>query len=220
MAADSIHYDAARRDGPKIFVGEWASQDVDRPWVSPGTKGPTPSLNAALGDAAWMAGMERNSDLVVMAAYAPLLVNVNPGARQWAENMIGFDSLTSFGSPSYYAQLMFARNLGDRVVPIEHTGLAPLTFCATRESKTGRLFLKVVNMSAAAQQTKIQLNGVRTVAARASAIVLSSSSPADINTIENPRKVTPVTTTFRPTGASFDHEFAPYSITVLVLQTR
>ena len=65
---DGGHFDQADRNGPKIFVGEWATREGS----------PTPNMGAALGDAAWMTGMERNSDLVVMAAYAPLLVNVNP----------------------------------------------------------------------------------------------------------------------------------------------
>ena len=52
------HYDKTDRNGPKIFVGEWATRE--------GT--PTPNMGAALGDAAWMTGMERNSDIIVMAA--------------------------------------------------------------------------------------------------------------------------------------------------------
>jgi alpha-L-arabinofuranosidase len=109
MERDSHHYDNTPRTGPKIFVGEWAS-----------TEGrPTPTLNAALGDAAWMTGMERNSDVVVIASYAPLLVNVNRGASQWGTNLIGYDALTSFGSPSYYAQKMFSENRGDTVLPVD-----------------------------------------------------------------------------------------------------
>ncbi len=65
------------RTGPKIFVGEWASQEGS----------PTPTLSAALGDAAWLTGMERNSDVVVMEAYAPLFVNVNSRAAQWGTNL-------------------------------------------------------------------------------------------------------------------------------------
>jgi alpha-L-arabinofuranosidase len=107
MEADAGHYDRTDRNGPKIFVGEWASTE--------GT--PTPTMNAALGDAAWLTGLERNSDLVVMEAYAPLLVNVNPGARQWATDLIGYDALNSFGSPSYYVQKMFANNHGAVVLP-------------------------------------------------------------------------------------------------------
>lgn len=82
------HYD---RTGPKIFVGEWATVEGS----------PTGNFLAALGDAAWMIGMERNSDVVIMQAYAPLFANVNKGAFQVAPNLIGFDALNSYGSPSY-----------------------------------------------------------------------------------------------------------------------
>ncbi|MGP8235735.1 MAG: alpha-L-arabinofuranosidase C-terminal domain-containing protein [Limisphaerales bacterium] len=108
MEAD-LHYDSQSRNGPKIFVGEWATTEGS----------PTPTLNAALGDAAWLIDLERNSDLIVMEAYAPLLVNVNPGARQWATDLIGYDALHSFGSPSYYVQAMFANNHGERVLPVK-----------------------------------------------------------------------------------------------------
>jgi len=118
MARDSAHYDKTDRSGPKIFVGEWASTEGS----------PTPTLQAALGDAAWMTGMERNSDLVVLEAYAPLLVNVNPGARQWGTNLIGYDALNSFGSPSYYVQKMFGTNRGDVILPVTLVpqGVAPV----------------------------------------------------------------------------------------------
>jgi alpha-N-arabinofuranosidase len=111
---DSHHYDHYDRNGPKIFVGEWASQDIP-------PAGPTPSMASALGDAAWMIGMERNADAVAMQCYAPLLVNVNPGGKQWNINLIGYDVLSSFGSPSYYAFSMFAGNRGDTVLPVSLT---------------------------------------------------------------------------------------------------
>jgi len=71
-------------------------------------------MGFALGDAAFLTGLERNADVIVMNAYAPLLVNVNPGGRQWQVNLIGYDGLTSFGSPAYYAQKMFANNRARR----------------------------------------------------------------------------------------------------------
>ncbi len=106
------HYD---RKGPKIFVGEWAAYEDIKPWdkKSAQLRTPTPSLKAALADAAWIAAMERNSDMVLMQCYAPMLVNVNPGGRQWRPNLIGYDALNSFGSPSYYANAMFNANRGD-----------------------------------------------------------------------------------------------------------
>ena len=73
-------------------------------------------MGAALGDAAWMTGMERNSDIVMMASYAPLLVNVNPGGMQWESDLIGYDAMNSYGSPSYYAQVMFSNHFGDQIL--------------------------------------------------------------------------------------------------------
>jgi alpha-N-arabinofuranosidase len=109
MASFAHMYDDRPRSGPKVFVGEWATR-VGRP---------TPNMSAALGDAAWMTGMERNSDLVVMSSYAPLFVNVNPGAMQWPTDLIGYDAVSSYGSPAYYAQKMFSLYHGDAILPVE-----------------------------------------------------------------------------------------------------
>ena len=113
MLRASETYDAHSRSGPRIFVGEWAAN---------GDGVPTSTLRSALGDAAYLTGLERNADLVKMACYAPLLVNVNPGARQWPTNLIGYNALHSFGSPSYHMQVMFSRNKGDVVLPVELSG--------------------------------------------------------------------------------------------------
>ena len=152
---DTHHYDKTDRNGPKIFVGEWATRE--------GT--PTPNMGAALGDAAWMTGMERNSDLIVMASYAPLLANVNPGAMQWDTDLIGYDAVNSYGSPSYYAQVMFAGHLGNEVLGAQMTNAGPRFFeSATRDSATGTIHLKLVNGSSIPQAVRIHLkrrNGSR-----------------------------------------------------------
>jgi alpha-N-arabinofuranosidase len=114
------------RNGPKIFVGEWAAYEDIMPWSAKSRHlPPTPNLKAALADAAWMTGMERNSDLIVMQCYAPMLVNVNPGGRQWRPDLVGYNALNSFGSPSYYAMAMFNTNRGNVVVRTSLDGLAP-----------------------------------------------------------------------------------------------
>ena len=107
MESDVHHYDTYNRKGPKTFVGEWASTEGS----------PTPTMNAALGDAAWLTGLEKNSDQVLISSYAPLLVNVNKGGAQWGTNLIGYNALSCFGSPSYYMQAMFGANRGDVVLP-------------------------------------------------------------------------------------------------------
>lgn len=103
----SHRYDTYDRKGPKIFVGEYA--------VTSGAGGG--NLRGAIGEAAFMTGIERNCDIVVMASYAPLFVNVNH--KRWPINLINFDSSRVFGLPSYYVQQMFSQNRGTRVLPID-----------------------------------------------------------------------------------------------------
>jgi alpha-N-arabinofuranosidase len=226
MEGDVAHYDNYSRTGPKIFVGEWATRVGAWNKVS-GT--PTPDMSDALSDAAWLTGLERNADLIVMQAYAPLFVNVSPGARQWEPNLIGYDALNSYGSPSYYAQKMFSNYIGNRVVPITaeniplQTGTAnlPALFqVATRDTKTGAIYLKVVNTGATAQTVQINLKGADHVMPMGLAVILAANSPADTNTITDPTHIEPVSAKMGGLSSSFSHTFAPYSVNVLEIDTR
>ena len=75
---------------------------------------------AALAEAAFMTGLERNADLVRMSSYAPLFAHVD--AWQWTPNLIWFDNLRSFATPNYYVQQLFAANRGDTVLPVTRDG--------------------------------------------------------------------------------------------------
>jgi len=101
----ATHFDNYDRNGPKIFVGEYA---VTRNCG-------LGNLRAAIGEAAFMTGLERNSDHVIMASYAPLLVNLNH--RAWNPDLINFDSEKWYGLPGYYVQKLFAENRGDVSLP-------------------------------------------------------------------------------------------------------
>lgn len=210
------------RNGPEIFVGEWAAHEDSRikPWdAGARLQPPTPSLKAALGDAAFMLAMERNSDLIQMQCYAPMFVNVNPGARQWRPDLIGYDALTSYGSPSYYAIQMFSRNLGTEILNSTSTDTS-LQGDATRNAKTGEIFVKLVNPDAAAVPLNVHIDGVRSLAGKAEAITLAGNID-DSNTITQPRNVVPVTTTV--TGIkqpNFTYSVPPHSVVVLVLKGR
>lgn len=104
----NVHrYDDFERSGPKVFVGEYAAHGSGR----------RNNLEAALAEAAFMTGLERNSDVVVMAAYAPLFSR--EGYVQWQPNLIWFDGSRVYGTPSYYVQQMFSRNVGDVVLPTQ-----------------------------------------------------------------------------------------------------
>lgn len=87
----------------KIFLGEYAAKSN--------------TLKAALAEAAYMTGLERNGDIVEMAAYAPLFSSTV--ARHWAPNLIWFDNDTAMGSIDYYVQKLFSVNQGSAV--LNHT---------------------------------------------------------------------------------------------------
>ena len=218
MYRNAFQYDRYDRKGPKIFCGEWATREGS----------PTTNMNAALGDAAWMTCMERNSDICIMSCYAPLFVNVEPGGMQWASDLIGYDVLNSYGSPSYWAQVMFSKYLGDRIVPVEATNLPKqkldrndeanaVFYTATTDAKTGKTYLKLVNAVGDAQKLNIKLDGVKKVKSKAKKIELKSPRPEDTNSIDNPRNIIPREST-QKVGKQFPITLAPYSITVLVLE--
>jgi alpha-N-arabinofuranosidase len=174
-------YDTMDRNGPKIFIGEWATR----------TGSPTPDFGAALGDAAWMTSMERNSDLIVMSSYAPLLTNVNPGGMQWPTDLIGYDALHSYGSPSYYAQVLFANHLGDHTVKSAADGVKNRFFwSATVSSSDKTLHLKLVNADDTPQPLTLDIAAVK--AGTATMYSLHAASRWATNSIDHPDRIKPV----------------------------
>jgi alpha-N-arabinofuranosidase len=208
------------RSGPEIFVGEWAAYETSfPPWDGRSrNEPPTPNLKAAIGDGVFMAAMERNSDLIKMQCYAPLFVNVNPGGRQWRPDMIGYDAISAYGSPSYYAFQMFSRNVGDEILSTTSVETS-VQGSATRDSQTGEIFLKLVNPQATAQMMNIEITGVTSLDSKGSAITLSGNAD-QTNSLDHPRNVMPVTTTVRHMKRQFIYTLPPNSIVVLKLKAR
>ncbi|HEX6466399.1 MAG TPA: alpha-L-arabinofuranosidase C-terminal domain-containing protein, partial [Terriglobales bacterium] len=198
------HYDAMDRNGPKIFVGEWATR----------TGSPTPDFGAALGDAAWMTSMERNSDLIVMASYAPLFTNVNPGGMQWSTDLIGYDALRAYGSPSYWAQALFASHLGDKTVRSAAQGVGPRFFwSATVSSADKVLHLKLVNASDKVQPLLLDVTdaGQNT----ATMYTLHGSTWWATNTIDRPDAIRPQISQLRPATRDWRHDVPGNTIEVI-----
>ncbi len=206
---DANHYDKMDRNGPKIFVGEWATRE--------GT--PTPNMGAALGDAAWMTGMERNSDIIVMAAYAPLLVNVNPGGMQWESDLIGYDAMKSYGSPSYYAQVMFAQYFGDHTLASKVEGAGPKFFYSiTGSASKKRMYLKMVNGLSTPQPVTLELQGAK-VSANAKLVTLKAHDTQATNSIDHPETIVPAESTVH-VSSHFDHTMPPFSIEVIEFEQQ
>jgi alpha-N-arabinofuranosidase len=206
---DVHHYDQTDRSGPKIFVGEWATREGL----------PTPNFGSALGDAAWMTGMERNSDIVIMASYAPLLVNVNPGGMQWESDLIGYDAISSYGSPSYYAQVMFSNHLGDEILNANLEAASPKLFYSVTR-KAGTIYLKLVNASSTPQPMRIQLNGAKTIVKSGKLISLSAKTTAATNSITQPTAILPVESGLHNVAAQFSHTVPGLTIQVLELKAQ
>jgi alpha-N-arabinofuranosidase len=204
---EDVHrYDTFDRNGPKILVGEWATREGS----------PTTNLGAALGDAAWMTGLERNSDIVVMASYAPLFVNVSIGGMQWPNDLIGYDALHSYGSPSYYAQVMFSTHLGDQVLDTKLDTTNPRLFnSATYDSKTHHLIVKLVNASSMPQSVELKLTGAAHIHSKATLTTLSGKTTQETNSITEPTRIVPVVSSILNAGTTFTHTMPRYSIHVL-----
>jgi alpha-L-arabinofuranosidase len=204
------HYDDAPRTGPKIFIGEWATL----------SGAPTPDFGGALADAAWMTSMERNSDLIIMAAYAPLLVNVNPQASQWGTNLIGYDAMKTYASPSYYAQALFAGHLGDGTPRTAITGGGSRFFySATVSSSDHVLHLKLVNASSYDQPLTIDLHGV-TGERIAKMSSLHGATYEATNTLSDPNLIHPTDSSVQVSGGNWKHTVPALSIEVLDIPIR
>jgi alpha-N-arabinofuranosidase len=172
-----------------------------------------------------MTGLERNADMVRMASYAPLFANVD--AWQWTPDLIWVDSLQVYGTPNYYVQQLFSRNRGDVVLPTQLGGTgapastAPRLYAtAARDDQTHEIILKVVNPENTAADVEINLAGVNGVEPGADCIVLSGAGPEDVNSFNEPMKISPVESKLDGVAPQFGHSFPPYSLTVLRLKAQ
>ena len=211
--SNSNRYDTYDRHGPKIFVGEYASTGG-----GPGSNSGDPAsyINNALGDAAWMTGMERNSDVVVLACYSPLMANLNT----MPAGLINYDALNSYGSPSYYVQKLFSLYHGDVVLPTKLSGgNNGLYFVTSKVSSRGIIYIKMVNTLSTAEDTQIEITGATKIDRQGRATVLTSGNANGPNSITNPTRIVPIVHQLNNLNSSFAYSFAPDSVTVLQLST-
>jgi alpha-L-arabinofuranosidase len=199
--ANSNYFDNVARGSYQVFIGEYASNEG----------APTNDMNSALGDASWLLGLERNSDLVTMSSYAPLWANVN--GLQWTPDLIGFNNTSAYGSPSYYAQLILSQNHGTTVVSDTVSGATGLETLVTKTGST--YYLTVINTIGTANTASIDLAGVTAVSSTATVTTMSSLASSATNSITNPTNIVPVTSTVSGVGPNFSYAFPGYSITVL-----
>jgi alpha-N-arabinofuranosidase len=215
---NSARYDNYPRSGPKVFAGEYAAQSVGI--ASPENRN---NWECALAEAAFITGLERNSDVVQMSSYAPLFGHVD--AWQWTPNLIWFDNLRSYGTPNYYVQKMFSVNKGTRRLPIlidgsAKNGQSELYATASLDEVTREVIVKIVNTGSAPKETRITLAGAQRVGQSGKAIVLQSEDLKAENSLDKPTRIAPVEKQLQLPGNEFSYSLVPRSFTVLRIPSR
>ena len=213
------YYDSYDRQGPKLFIGEYAA--MTHGVASPENRN---NLICALAEAAFLTGLERNGEIVTMSAYAPLLGHVD--GWQWKPNLIWFDNLTSFGTVNYYVQQLFSRYKGTGCLktdvvfsdaPSKPGRILPLYASAVQDEESGQVFIKLVNPAGQAVAVEMILNGGRAFERTVWTTTLAGAAN-DENTIEQPRKTVPKDSVLEGIGKVFSISLAPYSVTALRLK--
>ena len=210
---NATRYDSYDRKGPKVFAGEFAVHGRGKKWNH---------FNAALIEAAYMTGLERNADIVHMAAYAPLFAHVE--GWQWRPDLIWFDNLDVVTSASYHVQRLYSIYKGTDVLPLTMGG-APVTGAdgqnglyasAVWDAGRGEIIVKVANTSAEPRSLSFDFKGLRRseTISGVRRISLHSDDPDADNTLENPTAVVPVETALTVGGPVVNVELEPATFAI------
>lgn len=219
MGEGSHKYDnASRAPGDRhVFVGEYAvTRDV----------GPWGSLRAAIGEAAFMVGMERNSDVVELAAYAPLFANVNH--LHWTPNLISVSSDGCVVNPSYDVQRLFAENAGAKILACEVAApfaadvrkgkdgrpIAALAADAVETADGKEIIVKVVNVSGAPVAGTVTVKNAKP-AMTARKIAFTGPAAGAANSFTEPARCGVTESMAAVKDGVVTETFAPFSLTIL-----
>ncbi|PIL37709.1 hypothetical protein GSI_01403 [Ganoderma sinense ZZ0214-1] len=220
---NAFFYDSFARNGMTYFEGEYAV-------TSDGSSGiDWPTVAGSSGEAAFMTGLERNSDIVFAASYAPLLQRPDlisfEYAPPFARNLEHLADLwrSSAGSviksTSYYVQKLFATNVGDEYLTSTlPTNGGTLHWSVTRSSGSGETFIKVANAGNASASITFDLTQFGTVS-RAGTLQLLTGGATASNTPEAPLTVVPQSSNIA-TGKTFTYNPPAFSVSVITTRTQ
>ena len=203
---ENLHrYDSYPRGGSKVYLGEYAS------WGS--------ALENALAEAVYMTSLERNGDVVEFASYAPLLARV--GHTQWNPDLIYFDGKQVYPSVNYHVQKLFSLNRGDTYhadVVTEYGGKYMLYSSCVRDSHTGDIIVKLVNMDGRERKANIDLNPFKRIRTEAALTVLAGDAKAK-NEPGKPASVIPAESRIK-VKKSFGYTMPAHSLSVIRIKTK
>jgi len=205
-------YDSYDRNGSKVFAGEYAAHSKAAP---KGVK--MNNWEAAISEAAFMTGLERNAGVVHMASYAPLFAQVD--GWQWTPDMIWVDNLSVYGTPDYYVQKLYSLNKGTDVVSILEdkkiiAGQDSVYASAVKDRKTNELIIKVVNASSVAKVRKLTIAGNKK-ASNGTVTFLQNDRLDAVNSFEEATHMVPQVQELTIKNNSLAMELKPYSFMLI-----
>ena len=213
--SQGARYDNYDRKGPKVFAGEYACHAKGMKWNH---------AYAALLEAAFMTGIERNADLVHMATYAPLFAHIE--GWQWRPDLIWFDNLRSFRTVSWQVQELYGRFRGSNTLTLKMSG-ANVTgaegqggLFASAVSDGAKIYVKVVNTSEETRPVTLNLTGLKkkAVVKAVDGVRLDCSERLAENSLDEPERIVPVPFAFSGEGKSFPVSVPALSFSVFVLE--
>lgn len=195
------YYDKYDRSKPKVYLGEYASH----------LPGRVTNIETALSEALYLTACERNGDVVSMTSYAPLLAK--DGYTQWNPDLIYFNNAEVKPTVDYFVQQLYGQNSGDtylasevRILDKTEAVHKRVVVSTVRDSKTGDLIVKLVNMLPVAVNANVILNGVRDILSQATRTILTG-----LPTDKNARPVTDQISV----SSEFPYTMSAYSFTVI-----
>ena len=196
-------YDRSKKT--KVYLGEYATH-------IPGRRA---NMETALTEALYLAALERNGDVVHMTSYAPLLAK--DGRTQWNPDLIYFNNREVKPTTGYYVQKLYGQHAGDHYIPSQinldnQDSRVKLRVGSSivRDSKTGDVIVKLVNLLPVSIETDVRLPGMDGIQSSATRTILAGAPEAT---------PLPVTDTIEA-GTSFKQELPAYSFTVIRLKTQ
>ena len=192
-------YDKYDRSKSKVYLGEYAAHLPGRP----------NNIESALTEALHLCNVERNGDIVVMTSYAPLLAR--EGNTQWNPDLIYFNNTEVKPTVGYWVQQLFGQNIGDEYIfsdiKLSNNWDAVTKRIAksiVRDSKTGDLIVKLVNLLPIEVKASIDLSEYN-ITTRSAVKTILTGTPDD-------RLAKPVTENVQFNGQD---SFPPYSFTII-----
>ena len=184
--ANADRYDSYDRNGPQVFAGEYAAQSVAT--ASPENEN---NWECALSEAAFMTGIERNADLVRMTSYAPLMAHTE--GWQWKTDLIWFNNLSSYGTPSYYVQKMYGQNPGTHLLKTlvngeKAVGQENIYASSVYDENSKEILIKLVNTSESERAVQVNIKGF-SFTPKVTAETLAYDDLNAVNSIDSPEKI-------------------------------